>query len=70
MGNVISLPLSGLLADNFGWEYVYYVFGGAALLFSALWSVLAFDAPNKHPRITEVSNYKFFLSVASELDAC
>jgi len=57
LGNVFTLPLSGLLADNFGWEYVYYFFGGAALIFSALWAVLAYDAPNKHPRISEVNTF-------------
>ncbi len=54
MGSVITLPLSGLLADTLGWEYVYYFFGGVAVLFSIVWSALAHDSPSKHPRITQV----------------
>jgi ACS family sodium-dependent inorganic phosphate cotransporter len=54
LGTVVTLPLSGLLADAFGWEYVYYFFGGAALLFSLIWAFLAHDSPSKHPRISEV----------------
>lgn len=26
-GTVVSMPLSGLLAANYGWESVFYVFG-------------------------------------------
>ncbi len=56
LGSVIALPLSGLLADTLGWEYVYYFFGSVAVFFSIVWSILAHDSPSKHPRITQVIN--------------
>ncbi len=54
LGSVIALPLSGLLADTLGWEYVYYFFGSVAVFFSIVWSILAHDSPSKHPRISKV----------------
>ncbi len=53
-GTVLSIPLSGVLADAFGWESVFYIFGGAAVSFSILWAVFIHESPNEHPRISKV----------------
>lgn len=51
VGTVISLPISGLLAGALGWEAVFYVEGGLALMWCILWVFLAYDSPQDHPRI-------------------
>ena len=34
------MPLSGILADSFGWETVFYVFGGYGTLWFMIWCFL------------------------------
>ena len=34
------MPLSGALAESFGWETVFYVFGGLGAIWFAVWSIL------------------------------
>lgn len=51
LGTVISLPFSGILADTLGWEAVFYVEGGLAMIWCVLWIFLVYDSPQDHPRI-------------------
>jgi predicted MFS family arabinose efflux permease len=51
LGTVISLPFSGILADQLGWEAVFYVRGGLAMIWCVLWLVFVYDSPQAHPRI-------------------
>ena len=40
VGIVVGMPLSGALAESFGWETVFYVFGGLGAIWFAIWSFL------------------------------
>ena len=51
LGTVISLPFSGILADLLGWESVFYVQGGLAMIWCVLWLIFVYDSPQDHPRI-------------------
>lgn len=51
LGTVISLPFSGILAAAVGWESVFYVQGGLALIWCVLWLFFVYDSPEDHPRI-------------------
>lgn len=51
LGTVISLPFSGILASVGGWESVFYVQGGLALIWCGLWLLFVYDSPEEHPRI-------------------
>jgi MFS family permease len=51
LGTVISLPFSGILASVGGWESVFYVEGGLALIWCVLWLLFIYDSPEEHPRI-------------------
>ena len=51
VGTVISLPLSGFLADSLGWQAIFYVQGGLAAIWCVLWIFLVYDSPQQHPRI-------------------
>ena len=52
-GTVISMPLSGVLADDVGWESVFYVFGGFGVIWFIFWAFLTFDSPSSHPSISK-----------------
>lgn len=52
LGTVISLPLSGYLADQLGWESVFYVFGVFGIVWFVFWALYIFDSPSRHPSIT------------------
>ena len=61
-GNVIAMPLSGFLANDIGWESVFYVEGGMGMVVVILWIFLVFDMPMEHPRIPKVCKYNAFES--------
>ena len=52
-GNVIALPLGGLLADEVSWESAFYVFGILGCIWFVFWVFLVFDSPDTHPRISK-----------------
>ena len=40
VGIVVGMPLSGVLAHSFGWETLFYVFGGLGTFWFITWSFL------------------------------
>ena len=50
-GTVLSLPISGYLCDVWGWESVFYVFGGLGVVWYIFWWKYVYDTPSLHPRI-------------------
>lgn len=44
-GTVIAMLLSGWLATHFGWEAIFYTFGGASLFWCLLWFTIVRDSP-------------------------
>ncbi|XP_066956747.1 sialin-like isoform X1 [Macrobrachium rosenbergii] len=53
LGTIMTLPVCGLIIDSLGWETVFYVCGAVAIVWVAFWSLLMFDSPLNHPRISE-----------------
>ncbi len=47
MGTVISLPLTGLICDYWGWEAAFYSFGSLGLIWFVFWAWLVYDTPSK-----------------------
>ena len=41
----MSIPTTGLLAGTVGWESVFYVHGGLAVIWLFLWAILISDSP-------------------------
>ncbi len=68
LGTVISLPFSGILAAVAGWESVFYVQGGLALIWCGLWLVCVYDSPEEHPRIHPTELALFLISLGSHHD--
>lgn len=57
--------LAGILAGNFGWEYVFYVMGIASSLWIFLWVWLVQDSPNKQPLISQEERHFINSSLGS-----
>ncbi|GAB0100078.1 MFS domain-containing protein [Sergentomyia squamirostris] len=58
LGTFVSFLLSGIFADNIGWESIFYIFGGLGVVWYALWIYLVKKNPASDPRITlEEKNY-------------
>ncbi|GAB0100077.1 MFS domain-containing protein [Sergentomyia squamirostris] len=57
-GAFVSFLLSGYFANNFGWESIFYIFGGLGVVWYALWTYFVKRNPACDPRITlEERNY-------------
>jgi MFS family permease len=54
VGIVLALSLSGYLSSEFGWEYVFYLFGGCSLLWLLFWIILIENKPSQNKRISKV----------------
>lgn len=52
VGIVISLPVSGILAQSWGWESVFYVFGVVGCVWTILWLILVRKSPATDSFIT------------------
>ncbi|XP_070559139.1 sialin-like [Ptychodera flava] len=69
IGNVITLPVSGLLcAYGFagGWPSIFYVLGVATIVWFALWMLIVADSPAKHKRISAVERNYIERTLAEE----
>ncbi|XP_011343507.1 putative inorganic phosphate cotransporter isoform X2 [Ooceraea biroi] len=63
-GTVISMPLSGLLADwelVGGWPSIFYVFGIIGIVWCIAFLIWVYEDPEQHPTITE-DEKKYILS--------
>ena len=49
---MLALPVSGFLADEIGWESVFYFFGALAAIWFIFWTICCFDSPRAHMRIS------------------
>ncbi len=52
-GTVIAMPLSGLLAANYGYESVFYVFGTIGCIWLVAWLIIVKDSPQNDKLISE-----------------
>jgi ACS family sodium-dependent inorganic phosphate cotransporter len=51
-GTVFALLTTGWMVTHWGWQSVFYLFGVAGLVVTALWFALVHDSPAGHPRIS------------------
>lgn len=51
-GMVAALPISGLIAEHFGWPYLFYIYGLFGIIWFALWMYIVSDKPENDPRIS------------------
>jgi len=48
LGTVLSMLSSGLIIQLAGWEWVFYLQGGLALIWCLLWTIFVEDTPSSH----------------------
>lgn len=53
VGTVISFPIYGLIAENMGWAYTFYLPGIVGIMWCTLWFIFVRDNPSKDPFITK-----------------
>lgn len=51
-GTVITWPLSGILVENLGWVYAFYVPAVITIILTIVWYMIVYDTPAQHPRIS------------------
>lgn len=51
VGTVITMPLAGYLGQVWGWESIFYVFGGLVCVWYIVWLILIRENPDKDPFI-------------------
>lgn len=51
-GTVITWPMCGILVENLGWVYAFYVPAVITILITFVWYVIVYDSPAQHPRIS------------------
>lgn len=52
MGTILGTVCSGMMADNLGWEAVFYIEGSLSLVVVSAWLFFIYDSPSVHPRIS------------------
>ena len=58
VGMVIAMSSCGILAQKFGWESVFYVFGVLGCVWYFFWVIIVRESPEKDPWISdEEKNY-------------
>jgi sugar phosphate permease len=53
LGMAAALPLTGWLADQYGWRSAFYVFGAFGIVWGVAWWSLSASTPEDHPSIDE-----------------
>ena len=53
VGTVLALPVSGLLAQHLGWEWIFYFFGILGLVWCIGWMYIVKDNPEEDRNITD-----------------
>lgn len=51
-GTVITWPMSGILIENLGWVWAFYVPAVATIFITIVWYTIVYDSPTEHPRIS------------------
>lgn len=52
-GTVITWPLVGILIEQAGWSYAFYVPAVLTIVMTLIWYCVVYDTPEVHPWITK-----------------
>ncbi|XP_036045116.1 probable small intestine urate exporter [Onychomys torridus] len=66
LGTFLVLIAGGLLCQNLGWPYIFYIFGGIGCACCLIWFPLVYDDPQNHPFISTSEKRYIVCSLAEE----
>ncbi|XP_058804926.1 sialin isoform X2 [Phymastichus coffea] len=66
LGTVISILLSGMIAANLGWKWVFYIEGLLCLIWCTAWLILVQDSPEQQKIIITDEERQFILNSQGE----
>ena len=65
---IITLVLSGVLAETLGWESIFYIFGALGVIIGVFFAYFVHESPSVHPSIsTVISQYSNLVLLTSYL---
>lgn len=53
MGTLLALLLTGLIAQAYGWQLAFYIFGVLGLMLAVVWFKVIYNSPQQHPDISQ-----------------
>ncbi|XP_066153293.1 putative inorganic phosphate cotransporter isoform X2 [Euwallacea fornicatus] len=57
-GTVIAMLMTGVIsASSYGWPLVFYLYGGASLIWCLICLAFTYNSPAVHPKISEAEKY-------------
>uniref|UniRef100_A0A336LAC8 Sialin n=1 Tax=Culicoides sonorensis TaxID=179676 RepID=A0A336LAC8_CULSO len=65
-GTVIGLQFSGIICDYINWEFAFYIFGVAGLIWYVFWLVIIKETPEKDTKITEQEKRLILSSIGDQ----
>lgn len=52
-GTVLTWPIAGIITEQFGWVYAFYVPAAITFFCTFIWFYIVYDTPAQHPRINK-----------------
>lgn len=65
VGTVVTMLLSGVLAEQLGWESIFHFFGALGCIWYVVWCLFAASTPEEHPRISDAEKRLILTSIGS-----
>lgn len=66
---VIGLLLSGIIAKNIGWSWVFYIEGAVCFIWSAAWWSMIEDSPAQQQRFISETEKNYILNSLGEIES-
>lgn len=70
VGMVIAMSSCGILANKFGWESVFYIFGAIGCVWYIFWVLLVRQSPEKDPYISEEEKLYILTALRRSKNVC
>jgi ACS family sodium-dependent inorganic phosphate cotransporter len=52
LGTLAALLLTGMIAQAYGWQMAFYIFGVLGMMLAIIWFRVIYDSPQQHPGIS------------------